>query len=360
MARRGRHPVALVIISVALRLGLLGHAYAGSATAPFTINVEPPMHTATLPLTISVQPPSSGPSVPSEAATAGFTTLAANYDFSQPLYATQSNWLDCSGTDINPAHQWHAGIWWSTPPGQGGIPCNIHQVTDPIYGNTVMNFKWLSSYDSYGNTGAANFVQMETINKNANYHTDFPVGLYIEAVYRTTLIDSRSNSSGPNSIYTWTTAAAHSSGFGPIEMDVTELYGGRGGYSNAGVGNHGNGLGGFTYTSYGTNKLPSGYAVTRFHKYGMLETTDGTSQIWGCSYVDDILQSCRPMGTPGTPPNSFDFTNRNFLIVGGGASNTPSKSNDTYFQYIRVWTCSNPTNGMTCSGPVVTGRPRGR
>ena len=86
MAHRGRHLLDLVIISVALRLGLLGHAYAGSAAVPFTINVQP--HTATSPLTISVQPPSSGPSVPSEAAAADFTTLAANYDFSQPLYAT--------------------------------------------------------------------------------------------------------------------------------------------------------------------------------------------------------------------------------------------------------------------------------
>jgi hypothetical protein len=360
MTRRGRHMGSPVIISLAVSLGPAGHPDAGSATAPFTIEVQPSMHTARTPLTIAVQSRSPRPFAPSPAVAAGFSTLAADYDFSQPLYATQSNWLDCSGTDTNPAHQWHAGIWWSTPPGQGGIPCNINQVTDPVYGNIVMDFKWLSSYDRYGKTGAANFVQMETINTSASSHTDFPVGLYIEAVYRTTLIDRESDGSGPNTIYTWTTKAAHSTGLGPVEMDVTELYGGRGGYSNAGVINHGNGSGGFTYTSYGTNKLPSGYDVTQFHKYGMLETTDGTSQIWGCSYVDDILQGCQPMGTPARRPNSFDFTNRNFLIMGGGANNTPSKSNDTYFEYVRVWTCPNPTNGTTCSGPMLTGPLGGR
>jgi hypothetical protein len=51
--------------------------------------------------------PTADSGAPAGALAAGFTTLAANYDFSQALYATQSNWLDCNGT--NDSLPWHAG-----------------------------------------------------------------------------------------------------------------------------------------------------------------------------------------------------------------------------------------------------------
>src|ERR1700730_16567866 len=52
-------------------------------------------------LTGQIVPAGSGPPVPAPAAAAGFTTLAGNFDFSQPLYATQSNWLDCPTSSGN-------------------------------------------------------------------------------------------------------------------------------------------------------------------------------------------------------------------------------------------------------------------
>ena len=59
-------------------------------------------------------------SVPTEAQATGFTHCAANWDFSQSLYATQSNWLDCGDND--PSLIWHAG-----EPGTGSVACNIFQ-----------------------------------------------------------------------------------------------------------------------------------------------------------------------------------------------------------------------------------------
>ena len=40
--------------------------------------------------------------IPAGAQAAGFTHCAANYDFSQPFYATQSNWLNCAGASKPP------------------------------------------------------------------------------------------------------------------------------------------------------------------------------------------------------------------------------------------------------------------
>jgi hypothetical protein len=52
-------------------------------------------------LTVQVVPAASSPAVPAGAQAAGFTTLAANYDFTQPL---PSNWLGCSPWDGQPYH----------------------------------------------------------------------------------------------------------------------------------------------------------------------------------------------------------------------------------------------------------------
>jgi hypothetical protein len=55
-----------VFITAALLVPSL--AYSANPSANLTVQVDP--------------------AVPAEAAAAGFTTLAANYDFTQPLYAT--------------------------------------------------------------------------------------------------------------------------------------------------------------------------------------------------------------------------------------------------------------------------------
>ena len=88
--------------------------------------------TATLQAQI-VPVPAGGPGAPAVAQAAGFTTLAANFDFSQPAYATQSNWMDCSQTN-------NAVTWHNFFPSNA---CNFFQVTDPATGDTVMRNQWL-------------------------------------------------------------------------------------------------------------------------------------------------------------------------------------------------------------------------
>src|ERR1700730_17424147 len=111
-------------LCLAFVIGWSGAAYAATGTSP--------------PVTVPITIPSSGPTPPAEAVAAGFTTLAANYDFSQPFYATQSNWLDCTGALTGasvPSATWH----WGNPGLRPSLPCNINQATDPVTGQPVLD-----------------------------------------------------------------------------------------------------------------------------------------------------------------------------------------------------------------------------
>ena len=106
---------------LAFLIGWSGSAYAAMGTSP----------SVDVPITIS----SSGPTAPPGAVAAGFTTLAANYDFTQPMPA---GWLGCSPDD-GQTHQ-----WYQQP--NNTFPCNIAQTTDPSTGGSVLNIQWLPSY----------------------------------------------------------------------------------------------------------------------------------------------------------------------------------------------------------------------
>jgi len=304
-----------------LLMGLISSAYGATGTSP-SIDV---------PITIS----SSGPAIPAVAASAGFTTLARNYDFSQPLYANQSNWLDCSGTNTDPKYEWHFAVTgYSTP-----LPCNIFQATDPATGQTVLRLQYLNSYKSFGQSSQSNYVVMQTHARNGiNAWVDFP-NMYLEYVHR---IDNTFGTvappqSGPNGVYTWS-AQAQAIGGGPIEWDPGELYGSSGGYGNGAMINHANSGFRWFWRSYSTNNLPSGWRPSDYHKYGLLITSNGSSII-GCNFVDDKLQSCGDAGA-----TAQQATWRTYLIEEVGTQD-PSNGNmpdtDLYVQYIRVWTCGN-------------------
>ena len=211
-------------LCLAFVIGWSGAAYAATGTSP----------PDNVPITI----PSSDPTPPTEAAAAGFMKLAANYDFSQPLYAVQSNWLDCTNTNASVA--WHQG----SPGLTGALPCNINQATDPSTGGTVLDLKYLASYVStYGQTGNNNYVTMQTVTKGGDQQggtvtASFPY-MYVESVYR---IDQKystgGNTSGPNGVWDWQTTLGVS-GDQPLEFDYGEIYGSSNGFGEAGIHNWG-------------------------------------------------------------------------------------------------------------------------
>src|SRR6187200_3041948 len=98
-------------------------------------------------LSVQIVPAGSAPTVPDPAQAAGFTTLSLNADFTQPFYATQSNWLACAGA-ADP--QWWIG--GAQTDGAHPPPCSsVRQANDPSTGQPVLNMTWNPSYQQ-GNT----------------------------------------------------------------------------------------------------------------------------------------------------------------------------------------------------------------
>jgi len=287
--------------------------------------------------------PTAGSPAPAGALAAGFTTLAANYDFSQALYATQSNWLDCNGT--NDSLPWHSGVPGLGPNSQ--VACNILQGTDPSTGDTVMHLQYLATYGSGIGSGQIRWMGMQTKNQNDGYVNLSFNNFYIESVYRIKATNSDGATGqldGPNSLWLWNDGSRG----GSFEINVTELYADRGGYANAGANNH-EGGGGISYQSYEPNNLPQGYSETAYHKYGALVTSDGSTHTYMCSFVDDIQQGdCLDLNIADTDPTMF--TTKAWLILSmENHSVRPSANYDLYVKYINVWTCPAiaPCNGWT-------------
>jgi hypothetical protein len=286
-------------------------AVAQEQTAPLTVGVVPHGQQ----VACDIGPPAI---VPAEAAAAGFTHCAANWDFSQPEYATLSNWFDCDGS--NPNVLWHSG--------SAGVkflnPCNIHQKVDPVTGQTMMNFEWLPSYGNAArNAGAnpqANQVGGQTFNNFANTPS-FTVGnYYIETVNRLGASACRNcpqNSGGPNDVYVW--GASN----GGVEIDVQEFNKDSGGAAAGAC------CGQFVWTNWGPGKnaIPPGYSAFDYHKYAALLTSDGAT--------------------------SSNFGARSWLAASGGSNmGTATENIDFDLQHIRVWSCDAYKTSM-CNGTTL-------
>jgi hypothetical protein len=281
--------------------------------------------------------PASGSSAPIEAANAGFTTLAQSWDFSQPLYATQSNWYDCSGTDFsNRSVLFHQGN-----PGVNLVnPCNVNQVNDG--GTLVMDYQWLTSYGNVSFGGQFNQVGGQTADQNGNVSIDFP-NMYIETVARVTrTFGQPANSGGPNDVWTWSDPPGC-----PLEIDVFELYEDQGGFADGSAHSWCTGQDAYRWYSYSTNNFPPGWQPTDYHKYGTLLTSDGSTEIYACGFIDDRLQGC---GGINASSNLATFTARNRVIISAGSNAGTAAANiDMNVKYVNVYSCSNWATQM-CNG----------
>jgi hypothetical protein len=299
---------------------------------------------------------------PPEAQAAGFTTLAYNGDFSLPTFADpNTNWIDCTATDDSKL--WHVG--------NPGIsltynPCNIHQVIDPVTGDTVLRFQYLPSYNSNGDCPANGneFCALRIMSKNNGTGT---VSLSFGAMYLE--YESRNGTaycgshgvSGPNSGFTWETAPDVP---GPLELDIVEIWEGDCGYGDAGANNHANGTGGGAWASFDSSgvNLPPGYAPpTSYHRYGTLLTFDvNNTSAWVCNFVDDILQI---NGCGNVAFVASQFNARNFLVMGvasatGNTTVLPQTINN-YVRHFRVWSCANWATGQCAGSTFVSGTQNG-
>ena len=320
-----------------------------------------------------------GPAPPQIAKDAGFTTLAANYDFSAPSYADRapgdnSNWFDVNAND-------HTKLWHPGSPGIFNQTNNIHQSVDPLTGKTVLHFS-----QSAANTNTPNCIctnpdmstfhcgpcatGMETANAGGSavqsppvisgdnfVSADFP-NMYIEARFRVGAIDNSpcldngftpppSNCEGADAVWSWQFVYGQGITAG-IEGDYGELDEDVGGFGIDGYLPHDVDTNAYaawnSFNSTGDN-LPfphtNGPWVTQPHKYAGMLTSDGSTAIWGCTFVDDVLQHCAQIPNNSTPANAAArFVSRHFVLAWVNSNMPPANiSNDMYLEYIHVFSC---------------------
>jgi hypothetical protein len=324
-------------------IGLSAAAYALTGTSP-PVNLQ-------ITITPSAPPPPPPPppgGVPTQAANAGFSTLAYNFDFSQPQYGNPTtNWIDCSYPPTDGSKVWH-----QASPGVPSFRCDatvFSQTTDQ--GFTVLDERW-DSADDGKSSGNGSFNSIQTVTRQGTGQGGTPTAqfpnFFIETVYRIDALGSGSGViSGPDGVWTWQTGGSQ------WEWDIAELYGSSGGFGdecgqqctwvsyNAGIG--------------GNQNIPSGWSPFNYHKYGMLVTSDGVNATYGCGWIDDVFQNCFNRGISNFPQ---------WLImwVGGtGANATQLPTTNQYIQYVRVWSCAawqtTQCNGSTLSSSTVNGAP---
>jgi hypothetical protein len=107
---------------------------------------------------------------------------------------------------------------------------------------------------------------------------------------------------------------------------------------------------GYRWNSYSTNNLPPGWAPTDYHKYGTLLTSDGSTEIYTCGFVDDRLQGCGGVNAASQPAS---FTTRNRVIISAGSNQGTAAVNiDMNVKYINVYSCTNWQTQM-CNGSAL-------
>ena len=310
---------------------------------------------------LSVQIVPAGPQVPAGAQAAGFTTLAANYDFSQPKYASQSNYLTCGVLSSNAGSV--TTDFWQEVDGNGlsTMPCDINQITDTGPngdGSTVLELGWQPGYTGGGLPG---LQQMHT-------RTIFPINSYVEIMGRvqdTPDITTYPYEDPGNYTLLW---AWNSPGFEP---DVNENFG-PSNWPPGGVGQ------GNANTAAMMHQWPSQavvalwqaqFDVRQYHKFGLRLTgnsSDGGTQAF-CMDYDGVRTSCNTLGIP-TGASAIRY---NWLLTDGAICNsgTSQHSGGTGFgdfscvvsrriayrvKYIRIWSCSSWQTGVCATGPITS------
>ncbi len=294
--------------------------------------------------------------MPAEAQMAGFTTLALNYDFSLPLYATQSNYLDCTLT--NRSLPWHWGGPFDNSL-QG--PCaSVFQTMDS--GVAVLDIKWLNSYD----VNHPNLIMYNAI--DSTHYIDFP-NAYVETVMRTSgPIVAGGVPSVMDSVW-WGQGAGGVLYGSDVEVDVVEENSGAFGISDQNVITHNNGA-----ICCGAN-WGDGAAgdITQYHKFGFLWTSNGVTANYGCGWIDDVFKGCKQVTQANSSAVGVGlFLTRQYLIMdnscyGGppscqaGNQSSSAQTTDAFFKYVRVWSCANwalpvgsaPTPATMCNGSTL-------
>jgi len=290
--------------------------------------------------------PNYAVAVPAAALAAGFTHCAANYDFSNPFYATRSNWLDCAGA-ANPQ-------WWNLSFGRGAVaPCGRYNIIhDPAFGTNVLQSIYQPSDWPKELSTELDTTNSASPTPGSNPGFFFPTQFYVEVAEYVTA-DTQNNAYAATSCGSspalfggvWAWAAPET-----VETDFMEFYPGESTCTNGGNTYDHNGGGALFPANVnaqpGQLVFSSGYDPTIPHTYGILQMANGTTYT-RCNYMDNVgLGSGCVSDTFGAGAISSQSWLK--ITIGPEDNNPgtkPSVNEDLRVQRITVWECTDLQNG---------------
>jgi len=270
---------------------------------------------------LSVNVVSAGqPQPPPQASAVGFTTLARNDDFTQ---TQPSNWLNCNyNTNAASWFLWRFFFSNTTYSSNTNVGCNAWpQVTDPVYGGTVLDSVWRGSWAQGEPHDWTLIATAPDGNAGSTNAVEYPMGYYE--------FEARSDYDNGDPMG-WSDWSQSVDGNPALELDFLQA---------AGT----NGCNAWVLVWPGPQiSQPVGWCNAQYHKYGVLWT--GNANIFNfCFYVDDNQQGCSSF----TPPAGLE-AHRIFLIIWQqGTCNGAAIADATcvgdrhlYTKTVRVWSCS--------------------
>jgi hypothetical protein len=306
-------------------IGLSGSAYAATGTSP----------PGDVPITIA------GATPPAQAIAAGFTTPVINSDFTSAAYSNTSTWLDCAGAS-NP-------IWWLgngfPPPPQAICPTIT---TDG--GSQVLQMVWPTTGNNTAGTGITSGFPPSS-------GPQLPASsFYLEGVMRWVNV-ANAFAQAPW-IALWNGCS--------IEFDTYENTSGTGGpgYYGDSIMHYCGQSAKAIWSAPGQTTPPNypGFDIGQYHTYGARVTTDASTGIYFCEWIDNRLQGCTtiaPNDPAGVTSAMITTTPGLVNFIGGGVGNQNGTSVPSNFiEYVKrltIWSCPNwqSANQVACKTSVL-------
>jgi hypothetical protein len=350
-------------------------AYGQNPSADLSVQVTPPGSDPPNSITCAIGPNYTG-SIPAGAQAAGFTTCAANYDFTQTgsftdslgthTWSTLSSWFQCPDAGT------FGAIIYNNQANPATQPCSDTSiVTDNngdagATGKQALQILWtLSDYNAGTQITQLNSVSGQ--GKPTPPGTTFPTGMYVEVVDRITAATYSGVQNGGAGWTPYFSDVFWGGDYGSVncrtEFDFIERY-----YPN-------NVTGGNVIGSCGAPNpsaepgATSGYSNTVYSNAGTRITVDTSGNMAVCRYLNNVQLSPKGCATATLTGggSSGTITQRNNLLLWSGpnrpagsttcgGSCTPNVTNTELIQRITFWTCAS-WQTTACTGTVDSGTP---
>ncbi len=280
--------------------------------------------------------PPPPPSTPAQAQAAGFTTQALSADFTVVggAYSNTATYIDNCGATA--ALRFYLTDFIGQP---SGISCGATTITTDG-GTQVLHIQ----------TPGGSYYQLNYPGYwlKSGGSPGFPLEMYVDITFRIASSVLAQNINSSVDIWQQARGVRSDNTFPPnnwyepdfLEIDNNDPRCPGGNWAGGLIDQGGAGFGPVTC---GTDDL------SQYHKLAVLMTSDGSTDLWKCTWMDDVFRECIHW-----PPNSVTFPQHDgsLEITVGNLSVTA----DVFVKSINIWECAS-WQTTTCPGTMVTHWP---